>query len=175
MARTLYFGCECKKKSRSINQQCIKLRSYKKDVLNATAEVRNSCRSTCFSSHAFLCRVSSPKRIFMLSQFQAWHWNNNHNNDTDCLFHFFHPDMFFESQENFYAFSIFKPDIEIIIMIWDHSFKTSACLRGGGVSSCANGPKFTVHKDKKSPSKAFWLNADGRGVGVRNSENLPTS
>ena len=34
----------------------------------------------------------------------------------------------------------------------DHSFKTSACLRGGGVSPSANGPKITVHKDQKSPS-----------------------
>ena len=34
----------------------------------------------------------------------------------------------------------------------DHPFKTSACLRGGGVSPCANGQKVTVHKDQKSPS-----------------------
>ena len=34
----------------------------------------------------------------------------------------------------------------------DHSFKTSACLRGVGVSPCADGPKVTVHKDQKSPS-----------------------
>ena len=34
----------------------------------------------------------------------------------------------------------------------DHPFKTSACLRGGGVSPCANGQKVTVNKDKKSPS-----------------------
>ena len=57
MAKTLFFGCDCKKKSSSIKQLYIKLGSYKKDVLNATAEVRNSCRSTCFSSDAFLCRV----------------------------------------------------------------------------------------------------------------------
>ena len=37
----------------------------------------------------------------------------------------------------------------------DHSFKTSACFREGGVSPCANGPKVTVHKDQKSPSKHF--------------------
>ena len=36
--------------------------------------------------------------------------------------------------------------------IRDHPFKTSACLRGGGVSPCADGPKVTVHKDQKSPS-----------------------
>ena len=29
---------------------------------------------------------------------------------------------------------------------------TSACLRGGGVSPCADGPKVTVDKDEKSPS-----------------------
>ena len=34
----------------------------------------------------------------------------------------------------------------------DHSFKTSACLRGGGVSLCADGQKVTVHKDQKFPS-----------------------
>ena len=34
----------------------------------------------------------------------------------------------------------------------DHPFKTSACLRGGGVSPCADGQKVTVHKDQKSPS-----------------------
>ena len=34
----------------------------------------------------------------------------------------------------------------------DHSFKTSPCLRGGGVFPCADGPKVTVHKDQKSPS-----------------------
>jgi hypothetical protein len=28
----------------------------------------------------------------------------------------------------------------------------SACLRGGGVSPCADGQKVTVHKDQKSPS-----------------------
>ena len=59
----------------------------------------------------------------------------------------------------------------------DHPFKTSAChcLRGEGVSPCANGQKVTVHKDQKSPSYAFCWNADGRGIGVRNRENLPTS
>ena len=34
----------------------------------------------------------------------------------------------------------------------DHPFKTSAWLRGGGVSPCADGQKVTVHKDQKSPS-----------------------
>ena len=34
----------------------------------------------------------------------------------------------------------------------DHPFKTSACLRGGGVSPFADGQKVTVHKDQKSPS-----------------------
>ena len=34
----------------------------------------------------------------------------------------------------------------------DHPFKTSACLRGEGVSPCADGQKVTVHKDQKSPS-----------------------
>ena len=38
------------------------------------------------------------------------------------------------------------------ITIWDHPFKTSACLRGGGVSPFADGQKVTVHKDQKSPS-----------------------
>ena len=59
--------------------------------------------------------------------------------------------------------------------IRDHPFKTSACLRGGGVSPCADGQKSTVHKDQKSPSQAFCWNADGRGIGVKNRENLPTS
>ena len=36
--------------------------------------------------------------------------------------------------------------------IRDHPFKTSACLRGGGVSPWADGQKVTVHKDQKSPS-----------------------
>ena len=36
--------------------------------------------------------------------------------------------------------------------IWDHPFKTSAGLRGGGVSPCADGLKVTVHKYQKSPS-----------------------
>ena len=39
-----------------------------------------------------------------------------------------------------------------VCVVGDHQFKTSACLRGGGVSPCANCPKVTVHKDKKSPS-----------------------
>ena len=34
----------------------------------------------------------------------------------------------------------------------DHPFKTSAGLRGGGVSPCADGLKVTVHKYQKSPS-----------------------
>ena len=34
----------------------------------------------------------------------------------------------------------------------DHPFKTSACLRVGGVSPGADGPKVTVHNDQKSPS-----------------------
>ena len=38
------------------------------------------------------------------------------------------------------------------IILRDHPFKTSACLRGGGVSPCADGQKVTVHKDQKSPS-----------------------
>ena len=37
----------------------------------------------------------------------------------------------------------------------DHPFKTSVCLRGGGVSLCVDGQKVIVHKDKKSPSKAL--------------------
>ena len=57
----------------------------------------------------------------------------------------------------------------------DHPFKTSACLREGGVSPCANVRKVIVHKDQKSPSQAFCWNADGRGVGVKNRENLTTS
>ena len=39
-----------------------------------------------------------------------------------------------------------------IILLRDHPFKTSACLRGRGVSPCAEGQKVTVIKDKKSPS-----------------------
>ena len=38
------------------------------------------------------------------------------------------------------------------IRVRDHPFKTSACLRGGGVSPRAVGQNITVHKDKKSPS-----------------------
>ena len=34
----------------------------------------------------------------------------------------------------------------------DHPFKTSAFLRGGGMSPCADGQKVTVHKDQKFPS-----------------------
>ena len=63
----------------------------------------------------------------------------------------------------------------MILLVWDHPFKTSACLAGGGVSPCADGQKSTVHKDQKSPSQAFCWNADGRGIGVKNRENLPTS
>ena len=33
----------------------------------------------------------------------------------------------------------------------DHPCQTSACLRGRGVSPCADGQKVTVHKDWKSP------------------------
>ena len=40
----------------------------------------------------------------------------------------------------------------VVSQLGDHPFKTSACLRGGGVSPCADGQKVTVHKDKKSPS-----------------------
>ena len=39
-----------------------------------------------------------------------------------------------------------------INLLRDHPFKTSACLRGEGVSPCADDQKFTVHKDQKSPS-----------------------
>ena len=44
--------------------------------------------------------------------------------------------------------------IKLVLVSTDrgHPFKTSACLRGGGVSPCANGQKVTVHKDQKSPS-----------------------
>ena len=45
-----------------------------------------------------------------------------------------------------------------IILLRDHPFKTSACLRGGGVSPCADGQRVTVHKDVH-----------------KNHENLPTS
>ena len=40
----------------------------------------------------------------------------------------------------------------IQIHVRDHPFKTSACLRGGGVSPWADGQKVTVHKNQKSPS-----------------------
>ena len=46
----------------------------------------------------------------------------------------------------FFVNSVLKVNVR------DHSFKTSACLRGGGVYPCADGPKVTVHKDKKSLS-----------------------
>ena len=36
--------------------------------------------------------------------------------------------------------------------IRDHPFKTSACLRGGGVSPWADGQKVAVPKYQKSPS-----------------------
>ena len=57
----------------------------------------------------------------------------------------------------------------------DRPFETSACLRGGGLSPCADGQKVTVRKDQKSPSQAFCWNVDGRGVGVKNCKNLLTS
>ena len=53
------------------------------------------------------------------------------------------PDPFNGQRANF----ISKPP-----KVRDHPFKTSACLRGGGVSPCADGRKVTVHKDQKSPS-----------------------
>ena len=62
--------------------------------------------------------------------------------------------------------------ITIIKYLLDHPFKTSACIKGGGVSLCADGPKIRVYKDQIS---TFCWNADGRGVMVKNRENLPTS
>ena len=44
-----------------------------------------------------------------------------------------------------------KTDFDFSKIIRDHPFKTSACLKGGGVSSFADGPKVTVDKDQKSP------------------------
>ena len=46
----------------------------------------------------------------------------------------------------------------------DHSFKTSARLRGGGVK---NWPNLPTDSSKKLPTEG--------GVGVKNRENLPTS
>ena len=48
--------------------------------------------------------------------------------------------------------------------IRDHPFKTSAYFRGGGIK---NWPNLPMDNNKKT--------ADGRGVGVNNRENLPTS
>ena len=62
--------------------------------------------------------------------------------------------------------------------LWDHPFKMSACLRGGGVSHWADGQKVkrSQYIRIKNPlHKHFCWNADGRGVGVKNRENLPTS
>ena len=42
-----------------------------------------------------------------------------------------------------------------LVHVRDHPFKTSACLRGGGVSPFADGQKVTVHKDKKTLHKDF--------------------
>ena len=42
--------------------------------------------------------------------------------------------------------------ISFLVLLWDNPFRTSACLRGRGVSPWAHGQKVTVHKDKKSPS-----------------------
>ena len=67
----------------------------------------------------------------------------------------------------FFCFSDFEKEKKYLR---DHPFKTSACLRGEGVSPCADGQKVTVHKDQRSPSKAFCWNADYWGC-----ENLPTS
>ena len=49
------------------------------------------------------------------------------------------------------VFALCRDDI-LKYHIRDHPFKTSACLRGGGVSLCADGQKVTVHRDQKSPS-----------------------
>ena len=57
----------------------------------------------------------------------------------------------------------------VVCQFRDHPFKTSACSRGGGVSPCADRQKV----DQKSPSYTFCWN--GRGVGIKNRENLPTS
>ncbi len=40
----------------------------------------------------------------------------------------------------------------LVPFLWDHPFKTLACLRGGGGVLIADGLKVTVHKDQKSPS-----------------------
>ena len=59
----------------------------------------------------------------------------------------------FFGYERIWVLVYFSCDLsEAEYRIRDHSFKTSACLRGGGVSPCADGPKVTVHKYKKSPS-----------------------
>ena len=65
-----------------------------------------------------------------------------------------------------------NPSSKKLGLLRDHPFKTSACLMGGGVFPCANGQKVTIHKDQKYP---FCWSADGRGVGVKNRKNLPTS
>ena len=60
----------------------------------------------------------------------------------------------------------------------DHPFKTSACLRGEG---CPHVPmvKRSQYIRIKNPLHKHFAGmpmvADGRGVGVKNRENLPTS
>ena len=50
--------------------------------------------------------------------------------------------------ESLVSYFFFKSNL----FVRDHPFKMSACVREGGVSPCADGQKFTVHKDRKSPS-----------------------
>ena len=42
-----------------------------------------------------------------------------------------------------------------IMLGGDRPVKTSACLRGVGVSPCADGQKVTIDKEQKSPSQVF--------------------
>ena len=59
--------------------------------------------------------------------------------------------------------AILNTNHQIHPFVRDHPFKTSAICRGGGVQNWSNLP---TDSSKKLPTE---------GVGVKNSENLPTS
>ena len=57
----------------------------------------------------------------------------------------------------------------------DHPFKTSACLRGGGGSPLLMFANARGAGVLGLPIAGMPMVADGRGVGVKYRENLPTS
>ena len=138
-----FIGIQDRYKSRSLNQYFIfSGRAFGVQSLSGTGALRNGGDFLIKQLGKKICYVSDPT------------WGNHNMIFRDAGFQEVRKYRYWKKDTR-YVYTIYfngSDRLQVAKRIRDHPFKTSACLRGGGVSPCADGLKVTVHKDQKSPS-----------------------